>query len=788
MRRSLRRAHVGALLGVMAMVLATLGVGTAGAAGTVDLQLSKSSSATRVSPGSGYYYELIAYNAGPDAATDVVVTDTLPAGVTYDSFSAYPETGTCSEAAGVVTCEVATLGAFEAAYFYLYVTSPSSSGTVTNNASVTSDGADTDTDLSNNEAEATTEVGGVDLFAQLSTSVTQVLRGDDFTYSAGAYNSGFESTSGSFAVDLPPGVTYNGLAVTAGSPSCSESGGTVTCSTGTLAPGESALIDIDVTAPTTTATLLASATVSAASDFESSNDLAEVTVDVVAGLPTAISNGVVSLGINPSGELNAAGVGLKYEPTGNDGIIPGCPCEGWGAADAVSQVTGYANQAAGSAGYQVEDFVVDADSAVSTVAIPSSAEPTMRVVHDYHPSANPNLYEATVTITNTSDAVIEPRYRRAMDWDIPPTTFSELVTIQGSDSAANVLYASDDGFATSDPLAGPSSILFEGDAVDSGPDDHGALFDFGFEPLDPAESITFKIYYGAADDEAEALADLASVEAEVYSLGQPSDEAGASTGAPNTFMFAFTGVGGPPVLGGNQVSIGDAQAYEGDVPKTRVVKFPVTLTEPATTTVTVDYVITPVTASGGKTGDINDKAGKTGKLTFKPSTKTGLTPVSKFVTVAINPDTLAEGDETFTVTLSNPTGGVTIGDGVGAGTVLDDDPGSGQRIGLGSASVHEGDEGKVKVAAIVTFAQPAVGGETFTISTGGGTAVAGVDYKLLSKTFVMKPGQRTKVISVLVYPNELAQGDRTIGLTLSGIAGASLIGSGTATLTILDDD
>ena len=42
----------------------------------------------------------------------------------------------------------------------------------------------------------------------------------------------------------------------------------------------------------------------------------------------------------------------------------------------------------------------------------------MRVTHDYHPSANPNLYEVTVTVENISAVPVDLRYRRVMDWDI----------------------------------------------------------------------------------------------------------------------------------------------------------------------------------------------------------------------------------------------------------------------------------------------------------------------------------------------------------------------------------
>jgi len=170
--------------------------------------------------------------------------------------------------------------------------------------------------------------------------------------------------------------------------------------------------------------------------------------------------------------------------------------------------------------------------------------PVLRVTHDYHPSDAADVFEVSVSIENLSAATVDPRYRRAMDWDIPPTEFEEYVTIQGTADAANVLFASDDGFANGDPFAGPSQILFTGDAVDSGPEDHGALFDFGFTPIAPGGVTDFEIYYGAAESEVAANAALGRVEAEIYSLGQPSSPGGPDLGTPNTFLFAFAGVGG----------------------------------------------------------------------------------------------------------------------------------------------------------------------------------------------------------------------------------------------------
>jgi hypothetical protein len=170
---------------------------------------------------------------------------------------------------------------------------------------------------------------------------------------------------------------------------------------------------------------------------------------------------------------------------------PGCLCEGWGVADALSRVTGYADEAAGGVvNINVLDFQATRSTAVSHVQIGN----TFEVTHDYHPSTSPNLYEVTVTIKNISGAPTDVRYRRAMDWDVEPTPFDEfvtVVTIEGTERAANVLFSSDNGFAVPNPLAGPSSIRFIGDTVDSGPDDHGALFDFGFGIVQP-KSVQFK--------------------------------------------------------------------------------------------------------------------------------------------------------------------------------------------------------------------------------------------------------------------------------------------------------
>ena len=273
-----------------------------------------------------------------------------------------------------------------------------------------------------------------------------------------------------------------------------------------------------------------------------------------------IDNGVIQLGINDFGNLISEGIGLTYIPTSGEALAPGCSCEGWGLAD-FGVGTGFGrSQANGNDGIGTSTLTVSGVgtlgtstglSAISTTTITEGGNPFAQVIHAYSPSANPNLYQVDVSITNLGGVPIaDLRYRRVMDWDVPPTEFSEFVTLQGWPATALVA-SSDDGFENpnpnSDPLTSISTAPVNDNFSDVGPNDHGAAFEFTFGALAAGATKTFRIFYGAAASITEALAALGSVGAEVYSLGYPSN--GLLDGAPNVFIFAFAGVGGVP-LGG----------------------------------------------------------------------------------------------------------------------------------------------------------------------------------------------------------------------------------------------
>lgn len=320
---------------------------------------------------------------------------------------------------------------------------------------------------------------------------------------------------------------------------------------------------------------------------------------------TIAANQRIALGVNPQGHLNAGsgvswaksspGGGRMAVPTGisyrfSDGFFydatsPGCLCEGWGAS-AIDQygigVAGHAGvDSGGIKNLTVKNFVVDKTSIVSTVWINDSrGAPMLEVTHKYGPStAAPNqLFQALVTITNISGASVrDVRYKRAMDWDISPKIFSELVDHFGvASSRANanfprLLWASDNGFDIPNPLNNtPSSMLsktINTDFIGSGPTDHGSVFTFQFGDLVCSESSAFYIYYGADATRAGIQNALTTVGASVYSLGYHT-----STSSNGFFGFGFKGVSGTsvaPILptkiaglpGGNNTDPNIVQTY-----------------------------------------------------------------------------------------------------------------------------------------------------------------------------------------------------------------------------------
>jgi hypothetical protein len=238
---------------------------------------------------------------------------------------------------------------------------------------------------------------------------------------------------------------------------------------------------------------------------------------------------------------------------------------------------------------------------------------------------------------------------------------------------------------------------------------------------------------------------------------------------------------------------------EGDS-GTHTMSFPVTLLQPATTTVTVHYAVTGVTATGGtKAGSGVDFLLKSGTVTFTPNAKTGKTLIAKTVTVTIYGDTTAEADETFVVTLSSPTGGYVLGRSVGTGTILNDDGiVSGITMGVADTSIVGAKSGSQSMKFEVMLSAKATNTVSVVYTLSPDTAAysqkvsGGGDYGgVITKTLTFTVGRSgftpvVKTISIPIWPDANPDTNESFTVTLSGLTGTgvTLIGD-TATGTIL---
>jgi len=162
----------------------------------------------------------------------------------------------------------------------------------------------------------------------------------------------------------------------------------------------------------------------------------------------------------------------------------------------------------------------------------------------------------------------------------------------------------------------------------------------------------------------------------------------------------------------------------------------------------------------------------------------------KTFVVAIIQDALVEGNQTFTATLSAPTGGATLGSPTAVTvTIVDDDTVAAGTIALSTstASIAEGG-GSVTVTARRTGGS--AGAVTVAYATANGSASAGSDYTAASGTLSWAAGDSAdKTFVVAITQDTGVESSETFTATVSGPTGGATLGTpAVMTVTIVDDD
>jgi uncharacterized repeat protein (TIGR01451 family) len=212
-----------------------------------DLGVLKRARPTQVAAGGLVGFELVVANQGPSDARDVVLDDTLPAGL--EAVEANPSDGRCTRTPLRVHCELGTIRADSSKQVLAAARSTGALGTLRNVVEVTS--REPDPDASDNRAEATVEVTGEDevrpppsLEVSKRAAAPSVRVGEPLRYTVRVTNRGTRTARDIVLTDtntLPMRV----LAVRPSRGSCDRLEAAVVCRLGDLPAGASATVRLD---------------------------------------------------------------------------------------------------------------------------------------------------------------------------------------------------------------------------------------------------------------------------------------------------------------------------------------------------------------------------------------------------------------------------------------------------------------------------------------------------------------------------------------------------------------
>src|SRR5436190_4796675 len=108
-------------------------------------------------------------------------------------------------------------------------------------------------------------------------------------------------------------------------------------------------------------------------------------------------------------------------------------------------------------------------------------------------------------------------------------------------------------------------------------------------------------------------------------------------------------------------------------------------------------------------------------------------------------------------------------------------------VGVGDASVAEGNSGATRLSFPVTLSKPVTWNVSVGFATADGSAKAPTDYAAANGTVTFAPGETSKSIDVSVNGDTTVEGDETISVGLSSPVNVT-VGRGTAAGTIRNDD
>jgi Tol biopolymer transport system component len=394
---------------------------------------------------------------------------------------------------------------------------------------------------------------------------------------------------------------------------------------------------------------------------------------------------------------------------------------------------------------------------------------------DYHPCYSPDgtkigfasgrngayeIYYMNLDGSNPTRVTNNPAYDQPLDWGavvLPSLSIANVAQPEGS--------ASSPGSATFTVTLSPASTQIvtvnyatANGTASNGTDYTGKSSTLSFAPGETSKTITVN-FLGDENVEGD--------ETFFVNLSQPT----------NAALTAAQGVG--VIVNDDAVvptlSIADATASEGSASAPGSATFRVTLSPSVAQNVSVNYATANSSAIAGS--DYNEQSGV---LSFAPG------ETSKTITVNFVGDTVQEGDETFAINLSQPTGAV-LSRAQATGTIINDDVGPLPSISINDVTLTEGNAGIVYAVFTVTLTQSSAQSVSVDYLVNSDTATTPVDFTSVNGSLIFTPGQVSKNISVPVRGDTLDEINETFRVLLTNTANA-LVNDGQGQGTITDDD
>jgi uncharacterized repeat protein (TIGR01451 family) len=264
-----------------------------------NVTLTKTASNILPVVGQQFSYTITATNNGPNTATGVQVTDIIPAGLTFNSYTA--SQGTYNSATGM--WNVGTLASSASAVLQLFVTPTAS----VNGTTVINTANSTGQLVTATVVIPATPVANVVLTKTVSNLAPNV--GQQFSYTITATNNGPNTATGVQVTDIiPAGLTFNSYTASQGT----YNSATGIWDVGTIANGGTATLQLYVTPTASVASTAVTnvATITAQNEF---NQNINIPISVTVNVPTEMNN------VNAATNNNT--VGMQTTGTPMVGIV-----------------------------------------------------------------------------------------------------------------------------------------------------------------------------------------------------------------------------------------------------------------------------------------------------------------------------------------------------------------------------------------------------------------------------------------------------------------------------------